>query len=182
AITIAGTYPKEQDEVLSAKFEACLRSFIYVKDKEVDPMDGLSFRVDVSDTPLQFATTLMQTGAVFNTDGKFPTEAKGAPNYMVRVLPFAIEAEKQKEHAIRRVKNLMDEDTEIEAVNPIQLAGLKGFEVIGYEQREDGKRVLEYSVSLFDEARHFTINGFAEPEPEHLALFRKISQTFQVKE
>ncbi|MEM6264549.1 MAG: hypothetical protein AAGI38_18695 [Bacteroidota bacterium] len=181
-LTIAGTYPRSMDEQLSDKFEQSLLSFLYEKDKEVDPMAGLAFDLKVDHTPLKFASVMMQTGAVFNMDGKFPSTAEDNTNYMVMVLPFSVEEEKQKDKAIRSVKRPSNEDVEIKEVTPVGFGGLTGYEVIGYNKDDNNEQILEYSVTLFDTDKHYIISGLAKNNLEEwLEMFRSISRSFKLR-
>ena len=47
----------------------------------------------------------MQTGAAFNMDGKFPTEAEDKTNYMIMVMPLAIEEQTRKKGPFMASKN-----------------------------------------------------------------------------
>jgi len=179
-LTIAATYPSSLDKELSDKFERSLLSFLYLEEKEVNPLDGLTFDIDLKDTPLEFATTLFQTGAAFNIDGKFPTESDDITNYSIMVMPFGVESTEQKEVAIKKVRKPFEE-IDIKEVNPITLNTLKGYEVVGYENDENGELTLNYSVTLFDTERHFVISGVSKIEiEEKLEMFRKISSTFRL--
>jgi len=179
-LTIAATYPSSLDKELSDKFERSLRSFLYLEEKEVNPLDGLTFGIDLKDTPLKFATTVFQTGAAFNIDGKFPTESDDITSYSIMIMPFGIESMEQKEAAIKKVRKPFEE-IDIKEVNPITLDSLKGYEVVGYGNDENGELTLNYSVTLFDTERHFIINGVSKIEiEEKLEMFRKISSTFRL--
>jgi hypothetical protein len=180
-LTISATYPNSIDKQLSNKIEKSLLSFIYTAEKEVDPLSGLSFSIDLGGTPLKFATVMMQTGAVFNADGKFPSESTDKTGYMILVMPFELESGEQEEKAIRAVKKPTDKNMEIKEVNSIVLGGLKGYEVIGHQKRENTEFLLQYSVTLFDVGRHFVITGLSS-DTDKLELFRRVSSTFKLRE
>jgi hypothetical protein len=120
----------------------------------------------------------MQTGAVFNMDGKYPSEAADITNYKVMMMPFGAEGEEQKEMAIGAVKNKYEENIEIKEINAVTLDGLGGYEVIGYEKQAEKQEVLKYAVTLFDTGRSFTITGISETD--NLEMFRKITRTFRL--
>jgi hypothetical protein len=182
-ITISATYPSSIDSALSDKFNNSLLSFLYLKDKDVDPLDGLTFSINTENTPLRFASVLMQTGAAFNIDGKFPTQSPDRTTYMILVMPFEVELDEQREKAIRTVRKPSRENIEIKEVNPVSIDGLNGYEVVGYERNENEELTMNYSVTLFDSKRHFIINGMSKIEVEdRLEMFRRISRTFQLRE
>lgn len=175
---LSATYSSSKDTELSDKVEQSLLSFRYVADKVVNPLDGLTFQIDVSNTPLKFASTVMQTGAAFTIDGLIPTKAADRTTYIIMILPVPIPGDEQKEAAIKTVKSILDENTEIKSTNPITLGGLSGYEVIGYE-RQNQAETFHYAVTLFDKGRYFILRGTSQTDK--LDLFRKISQTFVLR-
>jgi hypothetical protein len=182
SIAVMAGYPIEEDKTLSSKFERTMLSFLYQPNKEIDPMDGLVFSLDTNGTPLSFASTVMQTGALFNSSGNYPSGPDEEASYMVLVMPFQVESDNQRERAIRAIKKPGKDDVEIAQINAIEVDGLTGFEVIGYSKKEDGVDLLNYSLTLFDTDRHFIINGFSkEDSGEKLEIFRQLSQTFRLK-
>jgi hypothetical protein len=180
--TIAAMYESSRDEELSPKFEKSLLSFMYLENKEVDPQAGLGFSLDISATPLKFASIMMQTGAVYNMTGDMFNKGDDATSYMVMVMPAAVEKEEQKDQAVRAVKRPFDEHISVEEVNPISLSGLKGFEVVAYEENENKEKTLKYAVTLFDTGKYYDIRAASEIDLENrLEMFKKISRTFQLK-
>lgn len=177
--TVAATYPTSKDNALSDKIQTSLLSFIYLKDKVVDPLEGLVFKINLNNAPLKFATTLLQTGVIFNTDGKFPSDAADRTSFSVMILPIEIDAKEQKEMAIKTVKNYNDKGVTLKEVNPITLDGLHGYEVIGYEKKNGKDVILNYAVTLFDKERYFILHGLSEKN--YLDMFKKISRTFVLK-
>jgi len=182
-ITISATYPSSMDSVLSDKFNNSLLSFLYLKDKDVDPLDGLTFSINTENSPLRFASVLMQTGAVFSIDGKFPSQSPDRTTYMIFVMPFDVDQEEQREKAIRTVQKPSQENIEIREVKSVNIDRLNGYEVVGYERNENGEFTMNYSVTLFDTKRHFIIKGISKIEIEdRLEMFRRISRTFELRE
>ncbi len=177
--TVTATYPISKDNALSDKMQTSLLSFIYLKDKVVDPLEGLVFKINLNNTPLKFATTLLQTGVIFNTDGKFPSDAADRTSFSVMILPIEIDAKEQKEMAIKTVKNYNDKGVTLEEVNPVTLDGLHGYEVIGYEKKNGKDVILNYAVTLFDKERYFILNGLSEKN--YLDMFKRISRTFVLR-
>jgi len=179
---IAATYESAKEEILSSKFENSLLSFMYMEGKEVDPQDGLSFSLDMSNTPLQFASVVMQTGAAYNMDGEMFKEKEDATNYMVMIMPVEIEEAEQKDKAIRGVKKSFDENINVEEVNPVTLDGLNGYEVVAYEQGENDEVKLKYAVALFEKDKYYDIRASSEIDLEkRLEMFKMISRTFKLK-
>lgn len=176
---IGAIYASSKDTELSEKIEKSLFSFIYLKDKVVDQLAGLAYSVETGNTPLKFATILMQTGVIFNMDGNFPGESEDNTTYMIMMMPYSVEAHEQREVAVQAVDTPYKENVEIKEVKSIVIDGLEGFEVIGYERNEDNELVLNYAVTLFDTERYFVITG--ESKLDHLEMFKIISNTFKVK-
>lgn len=177
--TVAASYPTSKDNALSDKMQTSLLSFIYLKDKVVDPLEGLVFKINLNNTPLKFATTLLQTGAIFNTDGKFPSDAADRTSFSVMIMPIEIDAKEQKEMAIKTVKKYNDKGVTLKEVNPVTLDGLHGYEVIGFEKKDGKDVILNYAVTLFDKERYFILNGLTEKN--YLDMFKRISRTFVLR-
>lgn len=177
--TVAATYPTSKDNALSDKMQTSLLSFIYLKDKVVDPLEGLVFKINLNNAPLKFASTLLQTGVIFNTDGKFPSDAADRTSFSVMIIPIEIDAKEQKDMAIKTVKNYNNKDVTLKEVNPITLDGLHGYEVIGYEKKNGKDVILNYAVTLFDKERYFILHGLSEKN--YLDMFKRISRTFVLK-
>lgn len=181
-LVIGAGYAASSDAVLSDKMEKSLKSFLYLADKEVNPLDQLMFTVNTEDTPLKFADIMMQSSAIYTLDGKTPTEMKSKVGYMVMVLPLAVEEADQEKRAIRGVKKPNDENVEIASSTKVTINGLAGYEVIGYEVNKKSETVLQYSVTLFDKDKCFQLSGSAHTDFEtYMKLFRKVSQSFKLK-
>jgi len=177
-LMVTGTYGKEKDGQLSDKFEKSLMSFLYASKRKIDPMSALSFRVKTSDTPLKFAEIYKKTGASFNLDGKRSSKKGNAVKYIVEVMSSSIDVDKQEEEAVNLVKN---ETTELGETNPIEVNGLKGFEVIGYDKKS-GESTLSYGATLFDAGKYYTIKGDSQKDFEkNMEVFRKVTSTFKLK-
>jgi hypothetical protein len=181
-LIIVASYAAASDGVLGDKMEKSFKSFLYLADKEVNPLDQLQFTVNTDDTPLKFATILMQTSAIYNLDGKIPTEMKSNVGFSVMVMPIPVEEVEQKKTAIRAVKKPYAENVELSDSAKVTINGLTGYEVIGYEINEQSETVLNYSVTLFDKERYFLLSGSAKTDFEtYTKLFRKVSQSFKLK-
>jgi hypothetical protein len=181
-LVIAAGYAASSDAVLSDKMEKSLKSFLYLADKEVNPLDQLMFTVKTEDTPLKFAEILMQTSAFFTLDGKAPTQMKSKVGYLVMVLPLSVEEADQEKRAIRAVKKPNSENVEISNSTKVTIDGLAGYEIIGYEINKKSEKVLQYSVTLFDKDKCFQLSGSAQTDFEtNVKLFRKVSQSFKLK-
>ncbi|MFK7904157.1 MAG: hypothetical protein AB8B69_03485 [Chitinophagales bacterium] len=177
-LMVTGIYGKEKDGELSAKFEKSLMSFLYTSKRKIDPLGNLSFHVKTSDTPLKFAEIYKKTGASFDLDGKRSSKKGNAVRYIVEVIPSAVGADKQEEEAVKLVKN---ETTELGETNPIEINGLKGFEVIGYDKKS-GESTLSYGATLFDAEKYYTIKGYSQKDFEkNMEVFRKVTSTFKLK-
>jgi hypothetical protein len=181
-LIIVASYAAASDGALSEKMEKSFKSFLYLANKEVNPLEQLQFTLNTKDTPLKFATIIMQTGVIYNLDGKFPTEIKSGVDLMVMVMPISIEEAEQKQRAMRAVKRPTDENVEISESAKVTINGLTGYEVIGYEVNKQSKTELKYSVTLFDKDKYFVLNGSSAKDFEtYVKLFRKVSQSFKLK-
>lgn len=183
AILISGIYPAEKDKELGDKFIRSFLSFMYQKNKKTDPLQALNFALDTSATDLKFASIIMQKGALFNMDGKFPTQADDNTAYMVLVMPFPVEdKEEQKDMAIKLVKPALEPSIEIKEVNEIEVNGIKGIEVAGYWKNKKGEYELKYGVAFFTPQKTYVINASSTVEPEKkLKMFKTFTRTFKLK-
>ncbi|MEO1382153.1 MAG: hypothetical protein AAFV78_02820 [Bacteroidota bacterium] len=182
AYTISGVYKSELDSAFSDKFERTFMNILIDEKAETNPMDGLTFSVDFSDTPFKFSTRLMQTGIMLNLDGKFPTDTADKTFFRVMVMPFPVEEEEQEETALGRVKPAHKEDIEILSQNPIELGGLKGYEFVAKEPTDYGATFHNYSITLFDEGRHYILSGNTKTNvEENMKYFKQIAASFQLQ-
>ncbi|MFN0201314.1 MAG: hypothetical protein ACKVTZ_07325, partial [Bacteroidia bacterium] len=165
------------EHLLSEKYEKSLLSFVLLEEVKTNPIERLNFTLDVSNSPLQFSGIIMETGAMYVAKSK--DEAK--PMLMIFSLPFPTEKEEQEQMAVRKVKPITKENIKIKSIKPIEINGLKGYEVVGYEK--DGKiNMLIYAVMLFDEETTYTLRATAlKKHKDNLAAFRKVVKTFKLK-
>jgi hypothetical protein len=184
SIIVFGIYPTAIDKDLSPKMEKSMMTFLYMADKTVNPLEQLSFTVKTDNTPLKFATIFMQTGAAFNLEGKYPPTSKKREmvNYMIMYMPFPVDEAEQKETAVSTVKKPYVENVELKETNPIDINGLKGYEVIGYEKDDKGNKNLKYAVALFASDKYYILQGSCQKDfDKNLAMFRGVSKTFSMK-
>ena len=178
---LTSAYKYSLDDVLSIRIKKSLLSFVYLKDKEVNPIEQLSFTVDISQSDLKFATILMQTGVAYTIDGEFPTEAKNKSNYMIMAMPFGTEENKREQRAIRNLNKPSDK-VKIEQIEKVTIDGLSGYEIIGYEDKGNNKKVLKYGTTLFDKEKQYRIVGTSNHNFEkNLIQFQKITRSFNQK-
>ncbi|MEL6133204.1 MAG: hypothetical protein AAFR59_07530, partial [Bacteroidota bacterium] len=133
AYTISGVYKAELDEDWAPKFERTFKNILLDEDAEIDPMDGLTFRIDYGGTPFQFSTRFMQTGVMLNLDGKFPTDTTDKTFFRVMVMPFPVEEGEREAEALGKVKPPQKEEVEILSQQTIELGRLKGYEFVAKE-------------------------------------------------
>jgi len=183
SIIISGRYPSSKDAEFSEKFIKSFLSFIYDDDKTIDPMEGLSFNFDIDKSELKFASTILQTGAIFNLDGKFPSQSEDKTSYMVMIMQFPIEdKEEQRKLAIEVVKSPLRKSMEIKEVNEIEVNGIAGIEVVGYWQNKKGENELQYSASFYTPEKYYVIRANSTVAPEEkLKLFKEFTRTFKLK-
>jgi len=137
--------------------------------------------VDISQSDLKFATILMQTGVAYTIDGEFPTEAKNKSNYMIMAMPFGTEENKREQRAIRNLNKPSDK-VKIEQIEKVTIDGLSGYEIIGYEDKGNNKKVLKYGTTLFDKEKQYRIVGTSNHNFEkNLIQFQKITRSFNQK-
>jgi hypothetical protein len=181
SFVLTSAYIYTLDEALATKIKKSMLSFVYLENEEANPLEQLSFTVDISKSDLKFATILMQTGVAYTIDGKFPTETEDKTVYMIMVMPFGTEKNDRKQRAIRNVKKPTD-NLKIEQTNDVDIDGLSGYEIFGYEEKGNNQIVLKYGTTLFDENRQYRIAGTTNHNLENnLNLFKKLTRSFKLK-
>jgi hypothetical protein len=149
-------------------------------DNGINPLDSLDFTIDYKDTPLKFADTIIETGAVFTIDGNFPSAAEDVMNYMIIIPTISVTKEQQKETAIKNAKT-NTKSLKIAKINAIKIGALSGYEIIRYEL-ENGHNTLRYTAILFDVDRYYEFVGYTKNKlDERLEIFKRLTRSFNKK-
>lgn len=181
-ININAGYAENLDKEWGVKFEKSLLSFLYLASQTVNPLDGLQFTVDASNSTLKFAEVMLQTGAVFTTDGKLPSELSDKTSFMVLVMPLEIETNEQANTAQRNVKKITDKYITLSETKPITIDGLQGYEVIGQESEPNQPIRHIYCVTLFEKNQYFMLRGATAQEVEkNMSMLKQIVKSFKLK-
>lgn len=181
-VNINAGYAENLDKEWGEKFEKSLLSFLYLANQTVNPLDGLQFTLDISNSTLKFAEVILQTGATFTTDGKLPSELPDKTNFMVLVMPLAVETAEQTSTAQRNVKKITDKYITISETKPVVIDGLQGYEVIGQEAEPNQPIRHLYCVTLFEKNQYFMLRGTTKQEVEkNMAMFEQITKSFKLK-
>jgi hypothetical protein len=173
-VIINGAFPEERKQLDSAVMVSML-SVQY--DEKLE--DGTNNQVMVIDTR---GTTYILSG----TENKMLTfkqpedQSKDAP--ILIASPSIVKAliSDQKAFAVNRLKQLPGHaNAVIKETNPIEINGLKGFEVIAENKGASGKTGITYQVMLFtDNDSYYVIVGIAYKDIEtNLVTFKKLART-----
>ena len=159
-----------------------LLSVYYDKRRVVDPLEGIKFSINVSNSKFKFANTMSGT-VIYTVDGQVPPQSVDKTMLMASNSIGSGDMKLNKGFAIERMKNLpvktyVNENEIIE----VEINGLKGYELISYQNPENNINDFTYMIMLFDETSYYMIIGIAidDVETNH-ELFKTIARTFKLK-
>lgn len=181
-VMINGVYP-EASKALEKDIKAALVSTAYTEGSSSDPLAAAKFRLQVSGTPFRIAKSV--TGSlIYTTDGEVPTKAPDKAALVVANSHSTIPVSGRRQFCLERLKKL-PRGTSIAAksISPITVDKLNGYEILGEGKDGNNQKQLVYQVMLFDaEGGYYLLVGTAiQNFDTHLAHFRSIAQTFQLK-
>ncbi|WP_432670966.1 hypothetical protein [Flavobacterium sp. SM2513] len=181
SILINGIAPKGNLELEQAVKDALL-STVYHADKVLTPLDSVDFEISTEGTDFVFAKS-MSNMLVYNRDGKIPSETDDKASLVVAKAFSKVEIADKKEFATNRIKMLPVQITKINAVVPIVVHGLSGYEITAEGvDRKTGKKEQAYQVMLFVDKSYYILFGSSEADFENnLRLFKKLIRTFKLK-
>jgi hypothetical protein len=181
-VMINGVYP-ETSKALEKDIRAALVSTSYVSGRNSDPFAAVPFRLNVSGTPYRFAQKV--TGSlIFSTDGAVPTRTPDKAVIVVANSHSTVTPAGRRQFSLDRLKKLpRGASITTKSITPIAVDRLNGFEIVGEGKDGSNNKQLVYQVMLFDDAgAYYLLVGTAIHNFEtHLAHFRTIAQTLQVK-
>lgn len=180
-IVITGMVPKGSAEIENLIKNALMTTF-YDADKVLTPLNALDFEIATEGTDFVFAKA-MTNMLVYNRDGKFPSETDDKASLVV-AKGFSREAiTDKKEFATNRINMLPVQITKINAVVPIEISGLSGFEITAEGvDRKTGMKEQAYQVMLFEGNSYYILFGSSEANFEsNLTVFQKLVRTFKLK-
>jgi hypothetical protein len=178
-VLVNGMYPETEKE-MEGQIREALFSTVYSAVQNDDPLDAVSFSIEVKDTEFKLAKYLSGS-LIYSVDGKMPTER---PILIIGNSVAKIPAENQKRYAEERLKRLpRGEFNIIKELNELTIDNLKGFEIVANGQTKDGAPELVYQVMLFDDkGDYYIIVGQSKEQfDQYLGAFRKIAKSFRRK-
>lgn len=182
-ILINATYPKKEENSVSAAMRTALLSARWSKRAGEDPF--VNFRFEVSPTPKLAFAKEMDTLLAFTADGTFPMKAPGDPllltGYAINEERIADERAFARE-AFQRIPEC--EKTAIKETNAITLSGLQGYETVGSGiHSETGTKLEIYQLLLFADGYHLFVLGRVDETraDEYMAEFKATARTFKMK-
>lgn len=180
-ILISGIFPKDNLD-LEERVKNALLSTVYDPTKTLTPLDAVDFEISTIGTDFVFAKS-MSNMLVYNRDGKMPTESRDLATLVVAKAISKVEITDKKEFASNRIKMLPVQITQIKSVKPIEINGLKGYEITAEgANRKTGVKELAYQVMLFNDDSYYIIFGSCQDKfDENLKVFQKLIGTFKLK-
>ena len=181
SIIINGTFLAEMEN-LSKPIKKSLLTTVYNADLEIDPFSTVDFEVVTEGTKLLFAKS-MSGSLIFSVDGKIPSETEDQSNFIIsRAFSEQIIINKKK-FTQNRIEQLPIEIESIISTEPIEIDGLKGFEIIAdAKDKTNGDRKIVYQAMIFKDKLYYIFVGSSEADFENnIAIFRKITETFRRK-
>lgn len=181
---VNGIFPKLLAQLDKPMREALL-SIVHHKGKAIDPLEGISFEINVQETKLKFAQNL--TGSLLYTvDGKVPTLSEDKTTFIVGLGTTPLpENMSEKEAAMNRLNKLPYTNLSIDetASGEVFVDGMKGYEIVAYGPLKDGNLSgVVYQMMLFNAQGYCLIIGTSTTElKENLSLFKHVARTFKRK-
>lgn len=179
-IMINGAHQTQLNQ--SDEIKKSILSIYYDSNRIIDPLEGIKFSIDVSNTKFKFANTMSGT-VIYTVDGQVPPQSEDKSMLMVSNSIGSGDMELNKGFAIERMKNLpvktfVNENEVIE----VEINGLKGYELISYQDPEKNINDFTYMIMLFDETNYYMIIGIAidDVDTNH-ELYKSIARTFKLK-
>lgn len=177
-IMINGIYP-EASKSIEEKIKESLLSTIYDESQSENPLEAVSFSIDVSGTEFKLIKYLSGS-LLYSTDGKIPTEKPTliVGNSISKTLP-----EDQQKFAEERLKKLPGADeAAIRNINPISVDGMNGYEIVADSQKDNTPQQIYQSMLFDNEGSYYIIVGQTKENFGHyLKQYQKITKTFKRK-
>lgn len=181
-VMINGVYP-EASKALEKEIRAALVSTAYLTGAHADPFAATKFRLNVSGTPFRFAKSVTSS-LIYTTDGEMPTRSPDKAAIVVANSHSTVAPNSRRQFSLDRLKKLpRGASITPKTINPITVDKLSGYEIVGEGKDGNNQKQLVYQVMLFDaEGGYYLLVGTAiQNFDTHLAHFRSIAQTFQLK-
>lgn len=182
-VMLNGAYP-ESSKALEKEIRAALVSASYADGRNGDPFAAARYRLDMSGTPFRFAQNV--TGSlIYSTDGEVPTKSPDKALILVANAHGKVAPANRRPFSLERLKKLpRGAAITPKTVTPITVDRLPGYEIVGEGKDANNQKQLVYQAMLFDaEGGYYLFVGTAiQNFDAHLDHFRRIVQTFQVKQ
>lgn len=178
-ILVNGIYP-EASKSLEAKIKEALLSTVYTVSQDNNPLEAVTFAVDVERTDLKLVKYLSGS-LLYSVDGQVPT---GKPTLIVGNSIAKVPFQDQKKYAEERLKKLPGgENSIIKHANEITIDHLKGYEIIADNKTKDNKSEVIYQVMLFNNnGDYYIIVGQTKEDfSKYIATFRRVARSFKRK-
>lgn len=181
SVIINGTFLAEM-VTLSDPIKKSLLTTFYNAELEIDPFSIVDFEVVTKGTKLLF-TKSMSGSLIFSVDGKIPSETKDQTNFIISKAFSEQMIVGKKKFTLNRIEQLPIEIKKIISIEPIEIDGLKGFEIIAdARDKTNGDKKIVYQAMLFEDKLYYIFVGSSEADFENnITVFRKISKTFKRK-
>jgi hypothetical protein len=173
-ILIYGRYPADKESALDAAYQRTMKSFVYLEDWTIDPLDKIGFNIDVSNTP--FKVQMSQPNMVaFNISGQEPEEEE--PSIIVskfKATPEELEAIGDGNFTMHQhLSALTIKDKKLRV---FERPDYTGYEVTAIDYLSDPE--LIYVAVLRNKDYVYRIRGNTKKDHEgFLAQFRKITES-----
>ncbi|GMN07752.1 hypothetical protein MTsPCn5_31410 [Croceitalea sp. MTPC5] len=181
SILVNGTFIKDGPE-LDEPIKTALLSVVYHSEKEIDPFDTVDFEINTNGTGFLFAKGMMNA-LIFNRDGKIPSQSDDQANFIVGKAFSEILTGDKEQFALNRIKQLPIAIEEIVSIEPIEIDGMNGFEIVADgKDRKTGSLEKVYQVMLFTDNLYYILLASSTADfDENIDLFKKMARTFKRK-
>jgi hypothetical protein len=181
SVTVNGTFLKKDEEKFSKAVKQALMT-TQIDEKSMKDESVLSFKVDVSATPLKLAKILQGPSAAYNLQGAWPATDTDDFSFFVGPSTSNPMMVPDEQTAMEQLKQLCENcQYNPDSVAAVTIDSLKGFEIVAFAPADSVKtKTLKYQVVLFDGSRYFLMVGSASKDhKQNVEVFRGVSQTFR---
>ena len=178
---INGIAPKE-DVNLDQAIRKALLSVVYDANRILTPLDAVDFEISTEGTDFVFAKS-MSNMLIYNRDGKVPSETNDKASLVIAKAFSKTVIDDKKQFAMTRIKQLPVFIDKILTTEPIEINGLKGYEISAEgRDRKTGNKEQVYQVMLFLESDYYILFGSSEADfDKNTSAFKKLVRHFKLK-
>ena len=174
-----------KSDTLMKALKASVRSVYLDEAMEVDPLDGLDFSIDATDTKFKFGQ-VVANGILYTVDGNIPTQSEDETLFGVQKSIAQVAISDKQAFCKKRLTLLPYGGTQLDqthGVQAIEIDGISGYALFAKGMDEQGEfKEHIYMAILFEANSYYILMGtFTEDLPSNRAELEQIARTFKRK-